>query len=123
MLNALFFGAWSPRELGHRTYKPNGWRLSHEENPTPWERLDGALVSGNSGGEQFVVERHAKDGWIALAFWDRTGDSRPGSNSVILAKACNDDEALKAFAVAFPEQWNRWKKAGAAFAQSKTEDP
>lgn len=29
---------------------------------------------------------HDPSGWTALAFWDRSGDSRPGSNSVFIAE-------------------------------------
>lgn len=116
MSDILFFGCWGPGpgQGGHHLYLPNGSLA--RTNPTPWKQIDSALVSGNPDGPQFVVERHQRDGWVALAFWDRTGDSRPGSNSVILLRTNHGGDVLDVARLAFPEQWERWKKAGAPFA-------
>ena len=43
-----------------------------------------------TGDEQGRAAIHHKDGWTALAFWDRTGDARNGSNSVFFAEGTHD---------------------------------
>lgn len=49
----------------------------------PWgTNIDGGLCTKDIG----CAALHQKDGWTALAFWDSTIDSRPGSNSVFLAE-------------------------------------
>lgn len=44
------------------------------------------LKEGNGWAESYRgVHLYHKAGWTALAFWDQSGDSRPGSNTVFLA--------------------------------------
>jgi hypothetical protein len=51
-----------------------------------------------------------KDGWTALSFWDRSIDSRPGSNSNFLAEGIfSFDEMVKLAQEKFPSVWNRFK--------------
>lgn len=51
---------------------------------------------------------HHRDGWTALAFWDRTGDSRGNSCSVFVLEGDLDfDQALAAAGKLFPEVFER----------------
>lgn len=53
---------------------------------------------------------HHKDGWTALAWWDRSVDSRPGSNSVILAEGQFTEVEMVGFLFTeFKRVWNRIK--------------
>lgn len=80
----------------------------------PWERVDGALAPRKGTGRyaeecaQGVAALHHLDGWTALAFWDRTGDSRGASNSVFFFEGDWDfDHTLKLAREHFPEVLNR----------------
>lgn len=80
----LFFGAWSPEKIGHYFY-PRGnpiarkmeWEISHKIDAC----LLGSIWFDQTQGEYV---RAVVDGWVVLSFWDRTGDSRFGSNSAFL---------------------------------------
>jgi hypothetical protein len=50
--------------------------------------------------ENYTVAR--KEGWTAISFWDRSGDSRPGSNSAFLVAADVSDKELLTLA---RKQW------------------
>lgn len=81
---------------GHRWN--NG--LAEQDVPSPW-RVPDAILCWNarrsrdgrelSTGELEQVQGAAclrrRDGWTALAWWDRTGDRRGGSNTVLVARA------------------------------------
>lgn len=56
-----------------------------------------------------MQEGAQKDGWTAVAFWDRSGgDTRPGCNSVFLARATlSGGELLHMAREQWPEVWNR----------------
>lgn len=76
--------------VGHYFHTPA--RYSHGLHPPPgfpWGlEVDGKLqpppvAVGRPDG---LARRHVKDGWTAVAYWDRTVDRRPGSCSVLAAK-------------------------------------
>jgi hypothetical protein len=52
------------------------------KSPHGWKRPDSQLEG--------VCRLHHKDGWTALAFWDRSGDSRRNSCSVVIMKGEHD---------------------------------
>jgi hypothetical protein len=123
-LGVAFFGHWGPDTQGHKlSQAPNG----------PWTdmELDGLPGTHVPADQQLqfkckTYERKVGDAlWLALDFWDRTGDSRHGSHSVII---CELDPKLERmnitpneprmnwdirmrFAQAFPYLWKRWVKA------------
>lgn len=100
---------------GHYLYGPGGIRVRSrtEQRSTkiPWAlgELDGGLCP-KSKGQNGVAAVHHRDDWSALSFWDRSGDSRPGSNSTFLVDEPNltfqelFDKALEAF----PTIWFRF---------------
>lgn len=72
---------------GHFIYSNRGSRMSYHDNPFG-KKLDGGLLSlkdieSNLGR----LQEYSENGWTAIAFWDRSGDSRPGSNSVFFVHA------------------------------------
>lgn len=101
----FFFGCKGA--AGHYLHSRSG---TVEYEKSPWGRhLDtGILVSGadkyarpdTTPTQNYTVAR--KDGWTAIAFWDRSGDSRPNSNSAFLIAADVSDKELLAMARA---QW------------------
>ena len=67
---------------GHHLYYPSGTAASYFAWPIPWSprEVDGALCERPEViGKRWL---HHRDGWTALAQWDRSGDDRPGSNTV-----------------------------------------
>jgi hypothetical protein len=47
---------------------------------------------------QGLARMHHVRGWTVLAFWDRSGDARSGSNSAIVAEGEHDFETMLALA-------------------------
>lgn len=83
------------------------------EGVTPWgTKVDGGLFPKGSGasfkqGEAHIV--HHDDGWTAVAFTDRSVDSRPGSWSVYCIPAVLDGpEALAIAREAFSPIFERY---------------
>jgi hypothetical protein len=70
--------------------------------PLPWKHIDGGLCprGPQRQGEALL---HHKDGWTALAFWNRTDDTRAGSNSAFFFEGTlTFEEALAAARERFP---------------------
>ncbi len=118
-MSAFYFGCargvWGHREAGHYFYAPGGRSAREAEAVNPWGHVDGKLApreyEGRSAPEcpQGVAALHHKDGWTALAFWDRTGDSRGNSNSTFLFDATlTFEEALAAARENFPALFERF---------------
>lgn len=76
---------------------------------TPWgARLDGGLlecVPDNPNGKWHEFQ---KDGWSAVAFWDRSGDKRGASNTAFIVHDEMDGKSiLELAAVQWPEVFAR----------------
>lgn len=93
---------------------------------TPWgteldsKLLVSAKVPDNPNGVTALFQR---DGWTAVAFWDRSVDSRPGSNSAFLVHALVTKEELLQMA---RKQWpGVWEQPGFPLgaATTSTETP
>lgn len=64
----------------------------------PWGlRIDGGLLPKQEHQHEPIVSH--QDGWTAMAFWDRTVDTRPGSNSCFLAEGDYSLDEMCALAV------------------------
>lgn len=76
----------------------------------PWGReLDGGLAPKLAGQTEGVAKLHHKNGWTALAFWDRSGDSRGNSNSVFIFEGTwTYDQVLELAHEHFPESFERF---------------
>lgn len=99
-MRAYFFGAHQAlRGEGHQVWSPNGDKVDYAiltEHVIPWRALDGGLLLEDVPPHRYPAQdeqvqgacklRH-REGWSAVAFWDRSVDRRFGSNSVFLFEA------------------------------------
>lgn len=95
MDDVLYFGCRG--EAGHYFHRLNQFESLEPPEGFPWGlTVDGRLQPpvqreprGGYTGAGFRngdAVRHVKDGWTAVAYWDRTVDSRPGSCSVLICR-------------------------------------
>lgn len=108
-----YFGCYGAP--GHMFWAPGMRRPPRGERPetiVPWGYgVDGGLAPRKSEGRhaaehaQGVAALHHKDGWTALSFWDRTGDSRGNSSSTFLAERedATYDDMVTLACEAFPQ--------------------
>ena len=81
-----------------------------------YPQIDGGFCPGAGPAKRRVpyqVEGHAAlhlvGGWTVLAFWDRSVDSRYGSNSAFVVKGpLSFSEMVSQARQAFPEVWRRF---------------
>jgi len=73
---------------------------SMKDDCTPWGMFtDGTLCPDLKGYQtEGVAALHHKDGWTALAFWDRSGDKRFNSNSAFFTQGEYTFEEMLAIA-------------------------
>ena len=110
MNDIFFFGCAKGDQSGHRMHKSRFSDMQYQEvarlvYSNPWRHsIDGTLAPAGCGQKQGQALLHCKDGWTAISFWDRTGDSRMGSNSAFLAKGdYTFAEMINLASTAFPE--------------------
>jgi hypothetical protein len=118
MTRVLYFGCID--RPGH--FLIEGRKSVHpRQRDIPWteEQLDMTLCPGvvevsygHKADKQ--VEGHAKlhhrDGWTALAFWDRSVDGRMNCNSVFVIEGEHVfDDAKRIAMAAYPHIWKRFK--------------
>lgn len=119
MIEVYYFGAWG--EPGHLLWTPAGRTDWEAQRALPWPELDGVLAGdpelkdphrrnhwSTDNQPEGRARLHHRDGWTALAFWDRSCDSRYGSNSVLFARGTlSAAEMLALFELHFPAVWRR----------------
>lgn len=97
-LAVLESSRWGSRDellyFGMRT-RGNGHDLTDEHGrrrrDVGWmESLDGKLPPRGERQEEGVAAVHFIHGWTAVAWWDRSGDTRMGSNSVVWMRGIHD---------------------------------
>lgn len=101
--DAYYFGCYDL--AGHFLYaaqrhdgEPIATRVRYYEN-NPWGRaVDGALCPADVERKQGRALLHRRDGWTAIAFWDRSSDQRPNSCSVFMRKGEHDFAEMVDFA-------------------------
>lgn len=93
----LYFGAWGGP--GHYLWTAEGRRT--DDSVLPWCRgkyrtgIDSTLCPALDGSEpEGKAALHHREGWTALAFWDRSQDQRLGSNSAFLAQGTHTAEEI-----------------------------
>lgn len=117
----LYFGRIG--SSGHHLHSKRT-KIRYEE--TPWGMaLDTGILKADNipdvvDGKTVI---HWKDGWTIIAFWDRSGDSRPGSNSAfIVRQEMNSEKLLLLAQQQWPEIFSRLefpiKPSGAPSCQS-----
>lgn len=110
----FYFGCWG--DTGH--YLWNRERRYTREGDCPFDpfyprveghaHIDGVFCPKNRQvqGEATVT---VKDGWTILAFWDRSVDHRPNSNSAFIERGAFTFEEMVSRAKAeFPAIWARF---------------
>jgi len=97
---------------GHHMYQPgDGMYLRNLE--TPWGAYPDGTLCPEKTYENGLALLHHKDGWTALAFWDQSGDTRPGSHSTFLVPGTfTFDEML---ALAKSQWWTVFARIGRKF--------
>lgn len=118
----LYFGCY--RRPGHYLWGPGMQRVRSDD--LPWKKLNGELAPPRARPGHAAL--HHLDGWTALAFWDRSVDSRPGSNSVFLFPDVLDfEEAVIRAVKEFPEVFEQMRcvilLGGASRAARSTSHP
>ena len=103
-MGPLYFGCWDG--VGHYLWNPGGRRI-HPSLHELFGSLDGKFCP-TKDREGDACLTHTSDKTI-LAFWDRSVDSRPGSNSVfVLPGHLTFDQAVHEAKMVFPGIWNRF---------------
>lgn len=99
-MQMLYFGAWSASKLGHFLYAPGGRTVYGPAYLLPFclSALDTALLPPGKPQEQGVLHRSVINGWTIVGFWDRSADSRSGSNSSFIMEGDFPVEAVLAAA-------------------------
>jgi hypothetical protein len=115
-VRVLYFGVWSPEHKGHYLYTPSGFPEYQDSVPRflhP-DQIDGKLCPVETSApygqpEGLALLHDMPSEWTAIAFWDRSGDSRPNSNSIFLAKGkYGFHQMLSISRDAFPSIWKRF---------------
>jgi len=123
-MRAYYFGCYD--QPGHVFWEPEmrtPERSHRVEDAVPWSmgEIDGGLAPRPTHPTreptrrdpecaQGVAALHHRWGWSALALWDRTGDSRPGSHSTFLLERgdATFEEMVAMAREHFPEIVERW---------------
>lgn len=105
--DALFFGRLDVD--GHFLYDIHGAVVRPSQLlPESLRCLDGTLLPDGPQREGLAQLVHG-DGWTVLAFWDRSADPRPNSNSAFLLRGRHDfPTAVSLARHAFPAIWRRF---------------
>ena len=100
----LYFGCL--HKAGHHLHSKVRYIQYHE---TPWGyNLDSALLPQSGPQPEGLIHFHKRDGWTAVAFWDRSVDVRPGSwSGFIVDRDWTEMELLTAARQAWPEVFAR----------------
>jgi hypothetical protein len=107
-----YFGAWSKDNLGHFLYAPGGSTSRRHEDELPFDHciLDASLLDRRKPQEEGRYRMVVMSGWTVLTFWDRSADSRLGSNSAFVARGVHHAKDLIDMArEAFPSVFERFK--------------
>lgn len=97
--NVFYFG-WI-QHGGHWLESTKLPKYPHYDS-TPWgKKIDGGLAPQPDVVDGKIAEHHL-DGWTAIAFWDRSGDRRPNSNTAFLVNCTMSVQELLGLA---RKQW------------------
>ena len=132
-MRVLYFGAID--RPGH--YLHEGRKVIWSDNNIPWREgeLDGKLCVGVrdtsygwTADRKDQVEGRAKlthkDGWTALAFWDRSVDHRYNSNSTFVIEGThNAADAIALARDAYPWIWERFGFDVVVLFSTETNEP
>jgi hypothetical protein len=107
-VRCYFFGCVDTTRAGHGLYRgsggvPESVNRRNSGLPDFFENGIDAGLCPPGGQEQSLAWRHLVFGHTVLSMWDRTGDSRPGSNANFIVSGDHTFEAAyMVSALAFP---------------------
>lgn len=107
MSDVFYFGCIG--QSGH--YMHNTHRTVRDVGDMPWGRYgkDGRLPPQEGPQIEGEAMLHHRGGWTALSFWDRSLDTRPGSNSNFFFRGTYSfAESVALARTAFPRVWSRF---------------
>lgn len=96
------------------------WENMHTRNSELFRRQPWGIGLDGLAGSSIARERTSNipegrawlihlDGWTVISFWDRSVDTRPGSNSAFAAEGTfTFDEMVTAAKAQWPEVWKRF---------------
>ena len=105
-----FFGVSNVQNKGHYLHREGLHIAWHDNRFLPFNSniLDGGLMPMDKPQVQGELHLAVINGWTLLSMWDRSGDSRPGSNAVFLAEGNHTIDDMKSIATEkFPAIWKR----------------
>jgi len=87
--DVYFFGCHTGR-VGHYLWRVRSGRyeMTTHKGLLPWQNIDGELTPRTFSAytqTEGRAARHTLGGWTALAWWDRSVDTRHGSNAALFA--------------------------------------
>jgi len=102
-LEVLYFGCLG--QVGHYLHTKSSRSLRSES--TPWgDTLDGGVIPERS--TYGILYTGKKGGWTAIAAWDNSVDTRPGSHSTfVVAADISTEEILHLAREQWPEVFSR----------------
>jgi hypothetical protein len=113
MDNAFYFGCYE--ESGHYLFRPGPMSTPSSSIPKdfpvkPYGLLDGRLLRNGPQPQGVCTHYRGINGWTLISFWDRSVDSRGGSNSTFLCRGEHTfEEMLALFKEHFPTIVSRFK--------------
>lgn len=105
-MRMVFFGVWSPRELGHAFYSPGGL-VFYEWGPFTAGELDEVFTHRdrpprfyiNDLGqpeEPLTITQYSRnrEPFTIIGCWDRSADSRMNSKAAFIAEGFHDKDTM-----------------------------
>ena len=104
-MSVYFTGVLAPAKLGHHTYL-NGAYLKPTQTLTPWGRLgypllelatihpDATRYSAPKAQPEGVLYIDRRPGWVCVACWDCSADTRSGASATWAVNTDDLDDAL-----------------------------
>lgn len=115
MTPLYYFGVGPTGIAGHYWHRSDGNRFIALRSAFPWRDIDQMFAPHTRAPHErklYVGRVTLFKGWSVLAWWDTSGDNRPGSNSALVAEGrFSFDEMVAAGREQYPWVFDRIKPA------------
>lgn len=116
-MRVFYFGCYN--SIGHKFYSAGGLPMSEkdwEDMPWKYSSIDGTYAPAERPRKHVVIPEpdgvcklYHHRGWTMVAFWDKSFDSRTGSNSVFIVEGeYKFSSAISRAKSVFPEIFRRF---------------